>query len=167
MMCKLRKIVPPGINAKPVVLLSLSGLIVSILISYWWFFVEFFNFYGKISYFDDAGNRCFYDHPKMQPLTDFNANFDVFEIYFVFMALISVYFFLYHFIGSKSVYTMKRLKNPLEFYVRCLAVPVTFIILGVALIYLLNFSYIKIYLYLVPEKSLYPWWDANIWRDLL
>lgn len=163
---KLRKIVPVGINKKPVLILSIAGLVFCVLTSFGIFLSEFLYFYSKIYYFDE-GVRHFYDHPKMEPLTSFNSNFDIFEIYFVCMALLAVYFCIYHFMGSKSIYTMRRLKNPLELYVRCLAVPATFIILGIALIYLMNFIYIKIYLYYVPEDSLFPWWNRDIWRDLL
>lgn len=164
---KSSRLVPPGIKIKPVVLLSLSGLVLCGFTAFGVFWERFTYFYSKITYYDDAGNRGFFDYPKMEPLTNFNANFDVFKIFFSCMALLGVYFFLHHFIGSKSIYTMRRLKNPLELYVRCLAVPVIFIILGIALIYILNFIYIEIYLALVPEDSMNPWWNANIWRDLL
>ncbi len=167
MMRKLRKILPVGVKPKPVISLSVIGIISCVLYSGWDFLMRFFNFYGKITFYDDAGNKGFYDYPKMEPLTNFNATFDVFKIFFVCMALMAVYFYLHHLMGSKSIYTMRRLKNPLELYVRCLAVPVIFIIFSIALIYLMNFIYIEFYLALVPEKSLHPGWNANIWRDLL
>lgn len=164
---KSSRLVPAGIGIKPVVLVSLSGLVLCGFTAFMAFLERFMYFYGKITSYDDAGNRVFSGDEKMQPLISFNANFDIFKIFFLCMALLGVYFFLHHFIGSKSIYTMRRLKNPLEFYIRCLAVPVIFIILGIALIYILNFIYIEIYLALVPEEYLYPWWNANIWRDLL
>ena len=164
---KLSKLVPMGVSAKPVFVLSVIGLVACVITSFFSFWTKFINYYSKICYYDDSGVRHFNDHPKMEPFSSFNANFDAFEIYFACLAFLAVYFFVHHFVGSKSIYTMRRLKNPLELYVRCLAVPVVFIVLGIALIYLLNFIYIKIYLFLVPEDSLFPWWNKDIWRGLL
>ena len=164
---KLSNSVPVGVSAKPVFIISVVGLVFCLITSVVSFWMKFMNYYNDICYYDDAGVRHFNDHPKMAPFSSFNANFDAFEIYFVCMALLAAYFFVHHFVGSKSIYTMRRLKNPLELYVRCLAVPVVFIILGIALIYLLNFIYIEIYLFLVPEDSLFPWWNKDIWRGLL
>lgn len=167
MMGKISKILPVGVKPKPVISLSVIGIICCVLFSGWEFLMKFFNFYGKITFYDESGNKGFYDYPKMEPLTSFNATFDVFKIFFVCMALMAVYFYMHHHIGAKSIYTMRRLKNPLELYVRCLTVPVIFILLGFALIYFMNFIYIEFYLALVPEKNLQPWWDADIWRNLL
>ncbi len=164
---KLSKLAPPGINPVTVLLLSGAGLILCGFTAFGIFWDRFIYFADKISYYDDAGNRKFYESAKMEPLTNFNSEFEVFEIFFACMAVLVVYFWLSHFIGSKSIYTMRRLRNPFELYLRCLAVPVTSVILGIALIYLLNYIYIKIYLATIPEHCLYPWWNANIWRDLL
>lgn len=167
MIRKLNRLVPPGINAVPVILLSVAGLILSGFTAFGGFLSEFIHFYGQITELDADGKRVFIADSRMQPLTNFNSEFDVFKIYFVCMALVGVYFFFYHFIGARSIYTMRRLRNPLEFYARCLILPVSFTVFGIALVYVLNLIYIEIYLALVPEECMYPWWDANIWRDLL
>lgn len=164
---KSSRIVPVGINAKPVVLLSVAGLVMCGFNAFGIFWDRFINFYDNVAFYDEAGRKGFYEDVKMEPLTSFNANFGIFKIYFAALALLGVYLFLHHFIGSKSIYTMRRLRNPLELYARCLSVPVIFIILGIVLIYTLNFIYIEIYQALVPESCMYPWWDANIWRNLL
>ncbi len=164
---KLSKLVPVGINAKPVLMLSIAGIVLCSLISFSQFYTKLMNSLNEISRFDDSGNRVFSQYAKMDTFASINSNFYVFRIFFLCFVLFAVYCFLYHFIGSKSLYTMRRLKNPLELYLRCLAVSVIFILLGVALIYLLNFICIKIYLSAVPEESLHPLWDKDIWRDLL
>ena len=66
--------------------------------------------------------------------------------------------------GSKSVYTMKRLKNPLELYVRCYFVPLVFIAAGVISVYAMNYIFIEIYLSFIPEENLFSLWAENAWR---
>lgn len=164
---KLSRLVPTGIGAAPVILIFLAGLVLSGFTAFSSFLAAFLHYYGQITYYDEAGSKGFRSDAVMQPLTSFNSEFDIFKLYFVCMALAGVYFFIYHFAGSKSIYTMRRLKNPLELYVRCFAVPVIFILLGIALVYLLNLIYISIYASLVPEECMHPGWNADIWRDLL
>ncbi len=167
MIRKLSRLLPVGVRVGPVLIPSILGLIVCGISALWMFWLKFMNSYSKICSIDAMGNRVFTEYAKMEPLTSFNWNFEFFDAFFICMGLLAVYFFIYHFMGAKSIYTMRRLKNPLELYVRCLIIPVTFIILGIALIYLMTFVYIKIYLFLVPEECLFPWWNKDIWRDLL
>ncbi len=161
---KFSKLVPVGIKPVPVMLASVMGLFASAISSGMSFLSEFSFALGEISTINSEGNRIYWECKKMEPFAHVNGTFRFFEIFFLCLALWAAYCFLLHFVGSKSIYTMRRLKNPLELYVRCLIIPVTFIILGIALIYLMNFMFIKIYLYYVPEDYLFPWWDENLWE---
>lgn len=160
-------LLPAGINPVPVLCLSLSGLVLCFFISFGGFYSNFSYHFNKITYYDEAGNRYFYESARMTPLNEFHQTFDVFRIFFICMALLTLYFFIHHFMGAKSIYLMRRLKNPLELYIRCLVIPVASVLLGIALVYLLNFIFIEIYTSAVPEEYMYPWWNENIWRDLL
>lgn len=163
----LRKTVPVGISPYPATLLSFAGLLLSVIISFGNFWTKFSYNLNKLYYFDSTGNRQFTGNTKMPAFEDLSKDFEPFRFFFVLMLFMAIYFFLYHFIGAKSIYTMRRLRQPAQLYVRCLTIPVISIVCGIALIYLLNFIFMKIYISLVPEECLLPRWNANIWRDLL
>ena len=161
------KTVPVGIKAKPVWLLSFAGLSACVLFSVFVFCDDFFYELGRISTVNKSGIRVFSEYYKMEPFKDVSTGFEIFKPYFVLLCLAAIFFYMQHYMGAKSVYTMRRLKNPCELYIRCLFVPCVFIISGIALIYLLNFLYIKTYIRVIPEESFFPWWNEGMWRDLL
>ena len=167
MMLKLRKTVPLGINPAPVWLVSLSGLMGCVLMSVNTYLDDLNRHLLDISFVNEAGERIFYESGRMIPFEYISTGFSVFKPYLVLLALLAAFFIMYHYTGSKSIYTMRRLKNPLELYVRCLGVPCVFIFCGIGLVYLLNFLYIKNYTSVVPENHLYSWWNEGIWRNLL
>lgn len=165
MMHKLSKLVPVGVKITPVLLASGIGLalcIISSVISFHW---EFIGDLNRISKIDMYGNRIFLEGEKMEAYKGAESFF-AFELFFLCLAAFALYCFIYHYIGAKSIYTMRRLKNPLELSVRCLSIPVIFILTGIALIYLMNYSFIKFYLYYVPEENLWSMWDKNLWEVL-
>lgn len=158
-------LLPAGIRAVPVMLASLMGLSTCAISAIIFFISDFNRELNRISVFDNAGNRVFLENEKMEAYNG-SASFEFFKIYFVCLVLLALYFFVYHFLGSKSIYTMKRLRNPVELYIRCLSIPVIFILVSIALIYLMNFAFIKYYLYYVPEENLFSMWDKYLWEVL-
>ena len=158
-------LLPAGIRTAPVVLSSLIGLSMCAISAIIIFITDFNSAINRISVFDDAGKRIFLENEKMEAYNG-SASFEFFRIYFVCLAFLALYFFVYHFLGSKSIYTMRRLRNPLELYVRCLSIPVIFTLVSIALIYLMNFAFIKFYLYYVPEENLFSMWDEYLWEVL-
>lgn len=162
---KLSKLLPVGINPTAVLLLSVAGLLISSIYSVMHFNSAFLRELNSISHITSSGIRIFSDNKMMEPYGGAES-FDIFKVFFICLALFSFYCFIYHFIGSKSIYTMRRLKNPTELYVRCLSVPLIFILLSIVLICLLNCIFIDIYLDLVPEENLIPGWDINLWEVL-
>ncbi len=66
------------------------------------------------------------------------------------IALISAHY-RHHYLGTKSIYTMKMLKNPRELHFRCLIVPVIIILVSVLTIFLLLYIYFQLYLIIIPE----------------
>ncbi len=164
---KLNKLVPVGVKVNPVLVLSAVGFVLCAFSALSDFYRKLFSSLNEISRIDDSGVRVFLKYARMDPFEAINSNFYYFRIFFVCLILFAAYCFLHHFMGSKSIYTMKRLKSPSELYVRCLSVPVIFIALSFAAIYLMNYIFVNIYLDVVPEECLLPWWDKNIWRDLL
>lgn len=164
-MHKLSKLLPVGIKAPPVILIASMGLLMCTMCSIIIFHTSLLGNINDISYITATGSRIFSDTKKMPPYNG-SASFDIFKIFFVCLVLFSFYCFIYHFIGAKSFYTMRRLNNPLELYIRCLCIPFIFIIIGIMIICLLNYMFIDIYLKLVPEENLLPWWDRHLWEVL-
>lgn len=165
MMHKFRKTVPVGINPVPVWLLSLAGFVSCVLTAAGSFHSDLLRALNRISdYYHEAGVRIFRQNAEMDPFKSIGSGFDIFKVYFLILIIFSVFCIAYHFMGSKSIYTMRRLKKPLELYVRCFTVPVLFIAVSIAAVYILNYSFIKSYLSVVPEENLSYLWDKNVWR---
>ena len=165
MMHKLSKLVPVGVRIKPVMLTAAAGFVLCIISSAVSFLTEFIFDLNRISELDEYGNRIFLSGEKMDAYAGTESFFS-FKIFFLCLGCFVLYCFIYHFSGSKSIYTMRRLKNPLELYVRILGIPVIFILLSLILMYIMNFLFIKIYLYYVPEENLWSMWDKNLWEVL-
>ena len=164
-MHKLRKTVPVGINPVPVWLSSLAGLMLSILICVWTFRDSFAMELNAISRYNyETGERTFRSGLLMAPYKILDAGFDVFKLYFLFALIFCVFFIAYHYMGSKSMFTMRRLKNPCELYVRCFTVTAVSIAVGIITVYILNYFYIKYYLSVIPGEHLSSLWDENAWR---
>ena len=73
---------------------------------------------------------------------------------YIVMAAVAVMFYFYHYEGSRSIYTMKRLPNPWELWRRCLAVPLCTIVLCAVLALLLLGIYYLVYLHCTPAGCL-------------
>lgn len=166
MMYKLRKTVPVGIKPLPVWLMSLSGLVISILISAGGFISGFLRQLNRVSqYYPETGERIFLEDEKMEAFSRcLYLDYEAFKLYFLLLAIFAVYCVVYHFMGAKSVYTMRRLKNPFELYIRCFSVTVLSVITGIAAVYIMNYIFIEIYLSVIPKENLFSLWDANAWR---
>lgn len=64
------------------------------------------------------------------------------------LALLAVWHYVFHRLGARSDYTMRRLPNGLEYHIRCLAIPVLGIIVSLLLALALWWIYRSFYLYM-------------------
>ena len=69
-------------------------------------------------------------------------------------AVMAVLFYLYHYQGCRSIYTMRRLPNKWELWRRCLTMPVVFLILSGLSTLLLTAVYYLIWRYCTPLDAL-------------
>lgn len=74
-----------------------------------------------------------------------NALF-LFGVAILCMAALIVYHYLYHYRGSRSIYLMRRLPNPMEFHRRCLFFPVLMMAVNAALAGILYLIFYHAYL---------------------
>ncbi len=150
---KLYKFLPAGQNAVKVKNGLLSGLISCCAVSLFVFLHRFITVLNSLYYYDDTGKR-YIDIDAYKKVYDFEGltenSFFLFNLFFICLAVIIIYNFIYHFIGSKSIYTMLRVGRG-ELVKRCVAVPLITVavsLLSIALLYLL---FMLIYILFVPE----------------
>ncbi len=62
----------------------------------------------------------------------------------------------YHYVGTKSIYIMKRINHPNELHRRCLAAPLIEILISIVLMFVLNYIYFAIYRAVLPPESINP-----------
>lgn len=70
------------------------------------------------------------------------------------MVLFSIYHYLYHYQGSKSIYLMRRLPNGWELHIRCLAVPIFGVCACFITTILLIGIYYLVYILFTPKQCI-------------
>ena len=79
------------------------------------------------------------------------------------MALTAVWRYAWHWRGSRSIYTMRRLPDRWELHRRCLAVPVCTVLISLALGFAVFMIYYGIYFLATPGQCLAPGQWERIW----
>lgn len=77
-----------------------------------------------------------------------------FPILWLCLGALAVWHYVYHRRGSRADYTMRRLPNPWELHLRCLALPVTGIVVTLALARGIYLLYWWMYLTFTPPEAL-------------
>jgi len=68
--------------------------------------------------------------------------------------LMIIYYYLYHYQGSKMMYLMKRLPDKWDVHKRCMTLPVTGAVLMVVWMMILKMIYYAIYIIFTPSQCL-------------
>ena len=91
---------------------------------------------------------------KMVPFEELlSGSFTVMAIAMVGYLLAIAVFYLYHYQGSRGIYTMRRLPNRWELWRRCLAVPVFFLVLSILCTAVLIGLYYLLWRYATPPDA--------------
>ncbi len=164
MIDRLKKYLPVGINSSDVCRYSLAGYIISFVFSVFWFVKNFTSALNGLYYYNRSGNKVIVENVNMPDFRFIRE--DCFNLFFI-AAVLSfaflVYNFLYHFTGSKSIYTMLRLRSRKELIIRCVSVPVASVLVIILSTVFLNFVFYLIYIFVVPAGCLLPGWE-RMWR---
>ena len=157
------KFVPPGANIHQIIDFFLTGSIISIIISLF-FFVEYFNHYQNL--FDTVGNDRVLLTDAIMP--DFPLILGEVLIGFLITALcmlvfIAFYYAHYYQGGSKSIYLMKRLPHKFEIHKRALSLPIALFILSILFAFILALCYFAFYMLVTPKECLSP----NQWQKFM
>ncbi len=117
------------------IIILLSTTFISRLYSYEEFFKE------GIKRGIDSADRF----PKFIDLMyEIRLNIIVIFMFVVVIAFIGIHY-AYHYRGSMSIYTMYRLKNKMDLHLRCLLVPLVFLVVGILVLAILLVFYHSLY----------------------
>lgn len=161
-MTKLKKILerlsPPGAGYQQFVTFLGGGIFVSTLSSLW-YFSNYSNHYYVSRY---PVLSCIQPPEQMPPLRELLApqGFLIFAAACVAFVIAN---YLYFFQESKSIYTMHRLRSPLELHLRCWALPVLGALALLAWGAICCCLYALHYFYATPA-ALIPSQAAPFWR---
>ena len=157
---------PPGVRVK--LICAIYGGILGILLGRGCvFFYHYFHYRDTKLYWVMTGIRLLIPEEKMPDFNEFAAGYlNVLVILFVACAALAVLNYV-RFHTEKSIYLMKRIPNKAELHVRCLALPVIFLTVGIIIAVVLYHLYVYVFFHCTPEGHLPENMDPSFWRVLL
>lgn len=145
---------PPGVNIRQGIVYFIVAAAVSVLFSLSYFY-SFFEALEEVQ----SGLQEYM--PDFVELLGGSMIGFVFMVGFMVEAII--YLYVYHRLwGSNSTYTMRRLPKRYEMHRRCLTLPLTGMVISVALAFLILMIYYALYMTCTPPECL----TANQWEKL-
>ena len=155
--------VPPGLDWWTEVKWAVSGLAVGALWSLVAFFYQFSNACRRL-YDWVGGKSVLVESRTIDPFPELLVQ--AMAGLLLAMALtipLAIYHYACHYLGSRSIYLMRRLPDGWELWRRCLTVPALLAVLCLGAIELLTILYFLVFLLLTPPPCL----PAEPWRQLL
>ena len=94
-------------------------------------------------------------HHRMLPFDELlSGSFTIMAIAALGYVIMAVLFYLYHYQGCRSIYTMKRLPDKWELWRRCLTLPVVFLLLSAVCTVILVGLYWLLWRFATPADAL-------------
>ena len=162
----LTKNAPPGADILIQTNQYFAGLIGVVLWS-WGFLFRYSDAYNGLFYIDEFG-RHFHEQ-AMMPEFHMLMGSCLLGVWITILVLLACILLNYHSFhqGSKSIYLMKRLPNPMELHRRCILLPA----LGIAGCLLVRefliIFYFAVYMLVTPDRYLPPDQWQKLWSVLL
>ena len=155
--------VPPGLDWWTEVKWAVSGLVVGTLWSLAAFSYQFSNACNRL-YDWVGGQRFLVESRTIDPFPELlHLAMAGFLLGMILTVPLACYHYAYHYLGSRSIYLMRRLSDRWELWRRCLTVPVLLAVLCLGAIELLTILYFFIFLLATPSPCL----PAEPWQQLL
>lgn len=149
----LEKYAPLGIGVDKQVTAFLAGLVVSTLHSMW-----FLLRYGEARrelYTRTSSGLKLMEGAIIRDFSDLTENvFLTFYVVMIVTFLTVIFFYFYHYEGSKMMYLMKRLPDKWELYRRVITLPVAGTIILLVWMTMLKMLYYSIYVICTPSQCL-------------
>lgn len=161
--CWMARQVPPGLDWWTEIKWAVSGLVVGTLWSLAAFYYQFSNACQQL-YNWVGGRRVLVESRTIASFPELlHLTMAGFLLGMALTVPLACYHYAYHYLGSRSIYLMRRLPQRWELWRRCLTVPVLLAVICLAAIELLTFLHFLIFLLLTPAPCL----PNEPWRQLL
>ena len=155
---------PPGIDVLKEVRLFIIGWIISFVFSLFDFLgkyvLEYSNLYAVIA--DETVLKTYVKMPYFRSLIRYSF------YGYIILAFCAVCLMVFHysqfFIGSKSIYLMKRLPKRSEIHIRTCTLPILAIFIIVISVFIIMMFYFAIYMIFTPKICIASGQWQNLWR---
>lgn len=154
----LARLAPPGSNYMQQIYFLVGAMLFSLFFSLGYFILYSQAYYNIFDRF--TGDRISSD---VMPIFQELLCLDAFPIFCVSWIAFVIANYLYFFQESKSIYTMRRLRSPLELHLRCWALPVLGV-LALGICYCLCCWLYSLHYFLATPASLIPSQATPFWR---
>jgi hypothetical protein len=168
MRINLNRYLPPGVNAYQEMKWLMIGSLASILYSFG-FLIHYMESYQDLFLYNDHGVEKVLNTNAVMPdfIVVLGSSLTGFLILGLCMAVVIIYHYVYHYLGSKSIYLMKRLPSRLELHKRCFTLPLLAIAICFFTAMILLFIYYAIYIAFTPKACLTPHQWQKLWNALV
>lgn len=158
---------PPGMELKQEKKIFVTGMILSSLFSLMVFGIKFSDCLEKL-YWKNGAERTVIPGAMMTNFVElFGEAFIGFKVVFALMIAAAVMHYTYHFLESKSIYTMRRLPSVWELHRRCLTLPVGGMIISKGTAFLIVWICYGFYVGLTPAECVMSGQVQKIWEWIL
>lgn len=158
---------PPGMELKQEKKIFVIGMVLSSLFSFLIFGIEFSDCLEKL-YWKNGAELTVIPGAMMTNFTELFDNAMIgFEVVFGLMIAATVMHYCYHFLESKSIYTMRRLPHVWELHRRCLTLPFCGIVISKVTSFVILLICYGFYVGLTPKECLLSGQWEKIIRLLL
>lgn len=165
----LRRFAPPGYEVEREVKIFYICVVASLLYSFG-FFVQYFMAYWDCHNYLYVEDFSFLLLNREALMPDFIKILRYWLIGFILTSFVMLAYVPLHYVQyyqeSKSIYVMRRLRNPFELHVRCWAVPVFCAVCSIFVAFVILVLYFGIYMLATPEECLTPDQWLKIWRAM-
>lgn len=161
--CWMARQVPPGLDWWTELKWAVSGLAVGTMWSLVAFSYQFSNACSRLYDWVD-GKSILVESRTIDPFPELlDQAMALLLLGIVLTIPLACYHYAYHYLGSRSIYLMRRLPNGWELWRRCLTVPVLLAAVFLLAIELLTFVYFLKFLLETPDPCL----PSDPWQQLL
>ena len=152
---RFERFAPPGYDWKG----ELKWLMLGLIAAFIWTFGFVIRFGSELNdlYIYDSflGKRFLREGSVMAPyLSVVGESFKGFSVFAVLMIAVGIMHYMYFFRGSKSIYTMRRLKRRSEIWLRCVITPLVWVIICIVFALIVLAIDFVIYILATPDACL-------------
>ncbi|MBO5352843.1 MAG: hypothetical protein J6A77_06050 [Lachnospiraceae bacterium] len=160
----MKRFAPPGMDTDRQINGYLTGLFLMLLFSVD-YFVRYQNAWRGLFYWPEEGEKILIPGAVMPDFSEMlGESLRGFFLYCLILLAAVVWNYLYYYQGSRSIYLMKRLPNPMERHKRAWVLPLLAVGLTLAAAFVVLVLYFEFYMIVTPKQCIAPGQWHKIWR---